>query len=702
MKKLKSIGKKKCFRRTKGTILLFVIVMVCMLAGCSMKNLLSEGTDGFEIVPENHELVISKGKNEEDTEAAIGSMRLTIPLGWKLEQRISDDGVKQYILTDIHSEYENEEIEGHKEGYEHEIVITPYKISRMPELSIQMAAEMKKYFSIPLFYGIKGSGKTEEIKGCWMYGENRELNEREYFLFSEDDTGAKELFHIKEGGYYVTSSQNAIEAFEDFIYIGLVRLDGGKYIAEQKNLNQEEYYYWLNAETQDPLFVVCADEEIAVYQKGNYQTAVWTEKLSRRFIPEWIDVVDVNQDGYEDCLCRYWLINPKYSLDYVEEDEFEGYLWDKDSNALVYVPGEQMLAQYGTIWENRKREDEERRGSEQIPQELIDYLSEYMLKSREELRDIMIPLVSDRELTLEEVKELSRDNKVIKNEFLAIVSSNGTAGMWLEVDGDNDGINDIFLCQYLGGSFGQVNYYFFKGTAEGSYELTDCQEKMKEEFAFINWEGKNYLARTTYEFTKKCVNGISLECYENGIFQGGVWLTITAKEGEEAHSIQTSYPGDEKYKSLAYALAEISENYQIGQKLPLGTAEEEQEEGYTRSSDIDNDGEPENYSVSRWETTNYYTTDCMLFKAEEEEIEERIYNIISEEKTLGIPMNLWVDETEYGNVTYILYEDELYDFHICGYLFTETDSRKVIQTDYYVKTQITPQSSNKPSRIVLH
>jgi len=68
--------------------------------------------------------------------ATIGSLRLFLPEGWKFEQR-QEEGVNRYVLTDIHSQCESEEITGHKDGYEHEIVITPYEISQMPELSLQ-------------------------------------------------------------------------------------------------------------------------------------------------------------------------------------------------------------------------------------------------------------------------------------------------------------------------------------------------------------------------------------------------------------------------------------------------------------------------------------------------------------------------------------------------------------------------------------
>lgn len=222
----------------------------------------------------------------------------------------------------------------------------------------------------------------------------------------------------------------------------------------------------------------------------------------------------------------------------------------------------------------------------QIPDELNAYLAEVLSKSMEEQAEILAAMVSDRELTSDEVEELAEKNSAIEKELTAIDTYKGT-GIWLEVDADNDGIEDIFLCEFLGGSLGNVSYCLFKGNGEGEYEFTDVQEELKEEFGFIRWEGKNYLLKTTWEFTKKCVNGLSVERYENGTYQGGVWNAITAKE--DARDIQTSYLENEEYQSLADMLEEYAKQYQYSFHSLYGTAESECEGDYKRSSDLDND-----------------------------------------------------------------------------------------------------------------
>ncbi len=224
-----------------------------------------------------------------------------------------------------------------------------------------------------------------------------------------------------------------------------------------------------------------------------------------------------------------------------------------------------------------------------------------------------------------------------------------------------------------------------------------------------------------------------MECYESGAYLGGTWLAITAKENPDARDIQISYPGKEKYPLLENALKNPVMQYQSGGQLPPGSAEQEIAAGtasgdlgdaqniqpgdsgspssdasgdaqpdaysnYNRICDMDNDSVPEEYKVSLWQTTNYYTVDQLSFETADAGLGEQFYQLTADDSSLGIPTNLWVDMTEYGNITYILYEDGLYDFHICGYFISEKDSRKLIQADCHIQTEITPQAISPAAR----
>lgn len=112
---------------------------------------------------------------------------------------------------------------------------------------------------------------------------------------------------------------------------------------------------------------------------------------------------------------------------------------------------------------------------------------------------------------------------------------------------------------------------------------------------------------------------------------------------------------------------------------------------------MDNDGVTERYEVSVWQTTNYYTVDCLSFRAEENELEESVRQLAGTEE-LGTPKGLWVDESEYGNVVFMLYEEGLYDFHICGYLLSGAAGRKLLQVDCLVQTEVTFEPVDRGGR----
>ncbi len=656
-------------------------------------------TGNLEIAPANVE--VTEQKSEGYLDIKIGSLELSsIPPGWKLEKRVSGEGTAWYALVDVHSECTDEEIKGHMDGYEHEIVITPYAISRMPEMPLQLAAEMREHFTVPLLYGIKGAENTKEVKGCWLYGENREMEEKEYFLFSENESGGKELFHIREGGAGITAYNNEMEAFWKFMDKGLVWIDGGTCQADRYTPNRRpmESYFLLNKNKDNALLMVLQENQISIYRKDSYDTAVSTQKVEGLDMA-WIGIADIDKDGYEDFLCRYWLLDPIYDITDTEKDDFEGYLWNEEGHVFTYVSGEQMLKQYGGIWEERLDKSDDHRGEMMVPEELSNYWSGYLLKSREEMMEAMALLVSDRELSMSEIKRIAAENPAIKKEMLRIASTYDGRGTWLKVDADNDGTEDIFLCEYLGGTLGIVYYFLFSGTEKGDYILTDQATEMKTEFAFINWQGKNYLIKTTWEFTKKEMNGISLECYEDGAYQGGVWLAVTEKEGRDTRNINILYDGDGGYSALASKAAKLAEEYISGEGMQAGTAEKENEDGeFDRICDINNDGITEAYHVSLWQTTNHYTVDRLSFRAEESELEELFFNTIYTDESGGIFRNMWVDETEYGNVTYVVFEEGLYDFRILGYLFSETDSRKLFQVDCHVQTEVAQKSLLKSGR----
>ena len=47
---------------------------------------------------------------------------------------------------------------------------------------------------------------------------------------------------------------------------------------------------------------------------------------------------------------------------------------------------------------------------------------------------------------------------------------------------------------------------------------------------------------------------------------------------------------------------------------------------------------------------------------------------------------------QYCLIVYILYEDGLYDFHICGYLLSASSGRKLVQVDCRAATGVTVEA----------
>ena len=281
----------------------------------------------------------SEKKDGDETVLAIGSLAVRLPAGWQAEKR-GEGAATQYILRDTHSRCEDEEVEKHKEGYEHEIVITPYVISGIPEDTLELAAEVREYFPTSVLYGIPGSGRAKEAEGCLMYGENRDTEEKEYFLFSGKGS-KRHLLHVRESSIYAYT--NEVENFGDFLYYGLVQADGEKDVKDSRSYDgQREYYFWVNRKQGKPLFVVMkgsTGEEagtVTVYQKGDYGSPLASQRVKELY-PGQMEIADIDQDGNGDFLCRYWLMDPLRSLAFADEEDFDGYLWDEERETFVYT-----------------------------------------------------------------------------------------------------------------------------------------------------------------------------------------------------------------------------------------------------------------------------------------------------------------------------------------------------------------------------
>lgn len=319
---------------------------------------------------------------------------------------------------------------------------------------------------------------------------------------------------------------------------------------------------------------------------------------------------------------------------------------------------------------------------EYIPQGLVEILIEAM-KNGNEL-EVLEPMVGDKELTGEE-----RLEKILSNDSIRCtveeISRIGSCFMVMS-DGDNDGIADIGIEVYSGGTGGFTEFVFFKGQADGTYVRTSIYSHVMEEFAFITYEGKQYLCRTVFDYNKKQYDGFDLYYYENGKRVENVWLELVPQEYEvvitnEPQGVYAAYVEENlsPEKCLEYH-ATVEEFDAI-----TGNAEKDK-----WICDLNNDGVAEEYNKYIWTPSNMGTYACLTFDCETlPEAEDMMYY----GETEGVPMMMWVDSVEGKNIVNVLYRTDLYEFLIVGYLMEGTEYEKLYciegTTEYGVSEQRT-------------
>lgn len=298
---------------------------------------------------------------------------------------------------------------------------------------------------------------------------------------------------------------------------------------------------------------------------------------------------------------------------------------------------------------------------EYIPQGLIDKITNAILSGRE--LEVLTELVNDRELTEAEVLALARENMDLRY-ALNQMDYSGDYVMIL-ADGDNDGIEDIIAEEYYGGTGGFTDYVFYKGDADGTYHNTDSFPSVKEEFGIIAYEGKNYLCRTCYDYTKKIYNGISLACYVDGRLVETADLTLIP----ESYDVRLMECAEEKYRPLAEQIEADSVMYkEIIDKYECikGSAEEKiEEEDWNWQCDLNNDGKPEKYKKYIWLPSNMSTMENLVFYCSNDESDAVWEAIDSIDER---PIMMWADSYEGETVIHAIYLTGLEDFEIMGFV----------------------------------
>lgn len=335
-----------------------------------------------------------------------------------------------------------------------------------------------------------------------------------------------------------------------------------------------------------------------------------------------------------------------------------------------------------------------------LSSECFTYISQdfpdFLLESYFQERDVsaLQELVMDQELTEEELEAYADDP--IVDEHIRDVDDHG--GLVLRVDGDNDGIEDLFVWVLDGGSSGFSSRHFLKGQADGSFQCTCVTQNITRELAFVSYDDTVYLLETDYDYNRKAADGFIINLYRDG----EVIEEILMIEEMAAYEPEIIYQA-EGYEELADQYAEEGRNgfwvddYRQNLSYETGSAETREDTDEARDilgltgrdsyyrSDFDNDGEREWYWKNIFYPSNYYTV---------MQLEERIYQEGGGEESgvglletysleyEGVPLYFWVDKVGDKQVVFLLSYQGLDKEYLYAYLIEGDQTQQIMEIEY--------------------
>lgn len=327
-----------------------------------------------------------------------------------------------------------------------------------------------------------------------------------------------------------------------------------------------------------------------------------------------------------------------------------------------------------------------------ISQDFLDFLLESYFQERD--LSALQELVMDQKLTEEELEAYADDP--VADEHIRDVDAHG--GIVLRVDGDNDGIEDLFVCVLDGGSSGFSSRHFLKGQADGSFQCTGVMENITRELAFVSYDGTVYLLETNYDYNRKAANGFIINLYQDG----EVIEEIMMIEEMAVYEPKIIYQA-EGYEELADKYAEEGRNGfwgdddRLNPSYETGSAEtrEDTDEacdilGLTRHnryyrSDFDNDGEREWYQKDIFYPSNYYTNMHLEVRIYREGGGEESGVGLLETYSLeyeGVPLYFWVDKVGDKQVVFLLSYQGLDKEYLYAYLIKGDQTQQIMEIEY--------------------
>ena len=312
-----------------------------------------------------------------------------------------------------------------------------------------------------------------------------------------------------------------------------------------------------------------------------------------------------------------------------------------------------------------------------ISQEFLDLLEQ--LLSEGTAHEILPSMVVDQVLTEQEMEAYAADPGIASYKQIA----DTVGGTFLKVDGDNDGIEDLFAWIDDGGSVGNNSRVFMKGQEDGSFEITSAMYGITQEIAFVRYDETVYLLETHFDYDRKIADGFIVSLYR----EGEVYETLLLNYVVESYEAAIIYQ-EEGYESEAQKYAEEGvHGFWEGNVLShkMGTAETEAEKALEYYADIDNDGVKERYRKLLFNPSSLsgiMSLDEILYEEDSEGTEEvsllSAYSLEYE----GIPLFFWVDSVGDKQILFLLCYEGLDREMLYGYLIKDGKTAKVMEIDY--------------------
>lgn len=306
-----------------------------------------------------------------------------------------------------------------------------------------------------------------------------------------------------------------------------------------------------------------------------------------------------------------------------------------------------------------------------IPQELLDLVADAMLSGTEV--ETLKPMLNDRVLSDEEILSIAENNidlrqtvidKTWRNPYIMVMT-----------DGDNDGVMDIIARESYGGSDGSVEFVFYQGQENGTFQHTDAFPSMQEEFGTLLYKDKNYLFRTLFDYNKKIYNGLSISYYIDGKRVEEAVLMLVPKNYKTILTECTQ----QKYKSYAEQIAMESFLYKIylqEESSIIGNSEQKLADYGKYQCDLNNDGVIDTYRKELWEPSSIYICEYLYFDGDGKAIAPVKEALDSLD---GTPIMMWVDLVEDKNIINVMAQTGLEEFTITGFIVNDLDYEKLYE-----------------------